>query len=237
MCDYAGVHSAMNTVAFYSNTGQSKAIATYLASQLGFPLIDIEASCAEHYENLVLVFPVHCQNIPDIVKDFLKNATVDNLTVIATYGKMCCGNVLYEIQRSYQKNIVAGAYIPTKHPYVENDGTFCDFDKLKPLVEKIKEPSYIRLPKLYKNPFANIFPKQRSRFGLKIQKNIGCDGCNLCAESCSFGAIKLGTTNHDCVRCLRCVALCPKKALTVKLKLPLRLYLGKKKLAKVVIYT
>ena len=93
----------MNAVVFYSNTCQSKAIATYFANQLGYPLVDMETKCAEHYQNLVLVFPVHCQNIPDIVKFFLKNISVDNLTVIATYGKMCCGNVLCEIQKTIKR--------------------------------------------------------------------------------------------------------------------------------------
>ena len=226
----------MNAVVFYSNTGQSKAIAAYFANQLGYPLADIETKCAEHYLNLVLVFPVYCQNIPDIVKSFLKNVSVENLTAIATYGKMCCGNVLYEIQKNYQKNIVAGAYIPTKHSYIDNDDVFCDFDKLISIVEKIKNPSYIQLPVLYKNPLADIFPKLRSKIGLTIQKNADCGGCNLCAESCSFGAIKSGKTNGNCIRCLRCVEACPHQALKIRLGLPLKLYLSKKKTNKLIIY-
>ena len=225
----------MNAVVFYSNTGQSKAIAMYFANQLGYPLADIEIKCAEYYQNLVLVFPVHCQNIPDIVKSFLKNISVENLTAIATYGKMCCGNVLYEIQKNYQKNIVAGAYIPTKHSYIDNDDAFRDLDELKPIVEKVKEPSYIQLPRLYKNPLADIFPKLRSRIGLAIQKSENCNGCNLCAEHCSFGAIKSGTTNRKCIRCLKCVESCPRQALKIKLGMPLKLYLRKKS-NKIIIY-
>lgn len=225
----------MNAVVFYSNTGQSKAIAMYFANQLGYPLADIEIKCAEYYQNLVLVFPVHCQNIPDIVKSFLKNISVENLTVVATYGKMCCGNVLYEIQKNYQKNIVAGAYIPTKHSYIDNDDAFRDLDELKPIVEKVKEPSYIQLPRLYKNPLADIFPKLRSRIGLAIQKSENCNGCNLCAEHCSFGAIKSGTTNRKCIRCLKCVESCPRQALKIKLGMPLKLYLRKKS-NKIIIY-
>ena len=226
----------MNAVVFYSNTGQSKAIATYFANQLGYPLADMEIKCAEYYQNLVLVFPVHCQNIPDIVKSILKNISVENLTVVATYGKMCCGNVLYEIQKNYQKNIVAGAYIPTKHSYIDNDDAFCDLDELKPIVEKVKEPSYIQLPRLYKNPLADIFPKLRSRLGLAIQKSENCNGCNLCAERCSFGAIQSGITNRKCIRCLKCVESCPRQALKIKLGMPLKLYLRKKKSNKIIIY-
>lgn len=226
----------MNAVVFYSNTGQSKAIASYFSDNLGYPLEDIETSCTDHYQNLVLVFPVHCQNIPEIVKVFLKKVKVTYLTVVATYGKMCCGNVLYEIQKRYHKNIVAGAYIPTKHSYMKDDDNFYEFDKLNTIVEKIKEPSYIQLPKLYKNPLADIFPKLRSRFGLKIQKSASCNGCNLCAVHCSFGAIKMGTTNNRCIRCLKCVDICPRQALKVEIGLPLKLYLHKKKANKIIIY-
>ncbi len=226
----------MNAVVYYSNTGQSKAIAAYFADQLGYPLAELETGCAEHYQNLVLVFPVHCQNIPDAVKAFLKTVSVQNLTPVATYGKMCCGNVLYEIQKNYQKNIVAGAYIPTKHSYIDDDDAFCDFDKFKPIVEKVKEPSYIQLPRLYKNPFADFFPKLRSRLGLTIQKSADCNGCNLCADRCSFRAINSGKTNSNCIRCLKCVEACPRQALKIKLGLPLKLYLRKRKTNKLIIY-
>ena len=225
----------MNAVVFYSNTAQSKAVAAYLSSELGYPLVDIERGYTELYENLVLVFPVHCQNIPDTVKVFLKRTSAINLTVIATYGKMCCGNVLFEIQNIYQKNIVAGAYIPTKHSYINGDDVFCDFERLKPIIEKIKEPSYIKLPRLYKNPLASILPKTRSKLGLTIQKTADCNGCGLCSENCRLGAIKSGKTNRSCIRCLKCVEACPNKALRVKLSLPLRLYLRKKKSNKLIV--
>lgn len=226
----------MNAVVFYSNTGQSKSIAEYFANELGYLLADVEKQHADKFQNLVIVFPVHCQNIPDIVKSFLTKVSVENLTVIATYGKMCCGNVLYEIQKRYQKNIVAGAYVPTKHSYIDNDDTFCDFDELIPIIKKIKEPSFIQLPKLHKNPLADFFPKLRSRLGLKIHKGKGCSDCNICGERCSFNAIKSGTTNSKCIRCLKCVDICPCHALNVRIGLPLKLYLRKKKANKIIIY-
>ena len=77
----------MNAVVFYSNTGHSKAVAEYFESRLNYSLINIEHNENDCYENLVLVFPVHCQNIPDAVKAFLKRIEVTHLTVIATYGK------------------------------------------------------------------------------------------------------------------------------------------------------
>lgn len=226
----------MNAVVFYSNTGQSKRIATYFANELEFPLIDMEMSGSNKYQNLILVFPVHCQNIPDIVKNFLRKVAVTHLTVIATYGKMCCGNVIYEIQKNYCPNIVAAAYIPTKHAYIDSDDSFCDYAKLLEIVEKIKNPSIIKLPKLYKNPFADLFPKWRSRVGLRISKNSNCNDCNICTEHCSHHAICKGNINSDCIRCLRCVNICPQSALTVKIGFPLKLYLKKKKENNIIIY-
>ena len=226
----------MNAVVFYSNTGQSKHLAAHLANELGFALFNIETACADKYQNLILVFPVHCQNIPDIVKAFLKRITVTHLTAIATYGKMCYGNVLYEIQKNYAPNVVAAAYVPTKHSYIDDDDPFCDYAKLGKVIEKIKSPSVIKLPKRYKNPFANLFPKWRSRVGLQINKTLSCNGCNICAEHCSYHAINKGNINSDCIRCLRCVEICPQNALKVKLGLPLKLYLKKKKENTIIIY-
>ena len=227
----------MNAVVFYSNTKQSKSVAEYLAKELCYPIVDIEKIADIHYKNLVLVFPVHCQNIPDTVKAFLERISVENLTVIATYGKMCPGNVLYEIQNRYHKNIVAGAYVPTKHSYVENDDAFCDFAKLNLVVQKVKTPSHIQLPKLYKNPLANLFPNLRSRLGAKMVKSKSCNGCGVCEKSCPLGAIRLGVTDKRCIRCARCINACPRGALKLKLSLPLKLYLHKKKTDKIIIYT
>ena len=227
----------MKAVVYYSNTGQSRAIAEYFSERLGFPLTDIEKAEESNYSDLVLVFPVYCQNIPDVVKAFLERVSVDRLTPIATYGKMCHGNVLREIGRKYRKTIVAAAYLPTKHTYIENDSIFSDYDKLTPIIEKVKAPSEIKLPVCYKNPFADLLPRLRSVVGVKLVKGDGCDGCGVCSRLCSFGAIDRGLTDSTkCIRCLRCVESCPKRALSAKPTLPLKIYLSKKKSDKTVIY-
>lgn len=226
----------MNAVVFYSATGQSELIAKYFAKKLCYPVLNIENTEGRRYESLVIVFPVHCQNIPYVVEDFLKMAEVEHLTAVATYGKMCPGNVLYEIKKKFGFNIVAGAYIPTKHSYVDGDVGFADFDKLEPIFEKIKNPSPIELPRLYKNPLANLFPRLRGRFGLKIYKDSNCKSCGICDENCHFGAIKGGVTNYKCIRCLKCVKVCPQGALHFKARLPLRLYLKKRQINKTIVY-
>lgn len=226
----------MSVVVYYSNTGQSLAVGRFFAEKLCCPLIDIAQADSPHYDDLVLVFPVHSQNIPRAVKVFLKAVNVKNLTVIATYGKMCCGNVLYEIQRKYRKNIVAGAYVPTKHSYIKDDCGFTDFELLTPVVEKINTPSAIELPKLYKNPLSNLFPRLRSRLGVKLDKSDDCDGCGICTKVCPVGAIKNGVIDGKCIRCLRCVSECPKKALNYKCGIAMSFYLRKTRSDKTIVY-
>ena len=232
----AWVPETMNAVVFYSNTGQSRAVAEFFAERLKYAIVDIWECKEVRYHDLVLVFPVHCQNIPDAVKAFLERVSADNLTVIATYGKMCCGNVLHEIQQKYPHHIVAGAYVPTKHSYIDDDEIFCDFDRLMPVIEKIKQPSEIVLPRLYKNPLADVFPVLRSRLGLRICRSADCSTCGACTAQCPVGAIRNGMTGCRCIRCVKCVTVCPKQALTVKMSLPMKLYLRQKKANRLIIY-
>ena len=224
----------MNAVIYYSNTDECKRIATYLAEQLNYEFAEISGA-KSNYQHVVLVFPVYCQNIPNAVTKFLKRLTVENLTVIAVYGRMCHGNVLYEIQHKYRHNIIAAAYVPAKHTYID-EPRFCDFDRLKPIVEKATDSAAVKIPKSYKNPFANAFMGLRSRIGVKIIKNDGCVGCGVCQNNCPCHAIVNGKTNRKCLRCLKCVTICPKQALTYKTTPVMSAYLKKKKQNDLIIY-
>lgn len=241
--------SESNAVCFYSETGETRRIAEFFAKETGYPLIDITGTGVAkaktsgnetfYYDNLVLCFPVHCQNIPGLVKDFLRKSKIKNLTVTATYGKMNHGNVLYEVQKNYRKNIkaiVAAAYIPAKHSYITGDTHFGDFGVFKPVLQKIKTPSGVVVPKLKKNPLANVFPKARSRIGIKIYKNSACKSCGLCEKSCNYAAIKNGVVNNKCIRCLKCVDICPESALSFKPTFFMKKYLEKKKVTDTIIY-
>ncbi len=219
----------MRAVIYYSNTGQSKALAEFLAEKLQFPLFDIDFANNAEYTDAVLVFPVHCQNIPVVVNDFLSKCRVINLSIIATYGKMSHGNVLYEIQNKYPHTVVAGAYVPTKHSYLESDKSFADFEALTALVEKIKAPKEVIIPKSAKNVFASLFVGIRSRIGVRIVKTARCTECGACTNSCRFSGIVNGKTNSKCIRCIRCVQSCPQNALEIRPSLPMKLYLKKKK--------
>lgn len=228
----------MNGVLYLSYTGQSKKIAEYFAERTGFDIFDISdpQRSGHSFDTAIFVFPVHCQNIPEKAKSALEKLCARNLVIVATYGKMCFGNVLYEIRRKYRHNIVAAAYVPTKHSYLKHDCEFTDFAGLTPVIEKLNVPSPVEIPRSYKNPFSDIFKGLRSRIGVKIRKSAACDNCGLCETACDFGAIKNGKTNGRCIRCLKCVSRCPSNALDFSLAAPMRMYLCKKKIDSLVIY-
>lgn len=229
----------MNAIIYYSNAGESKRIADYVAEQTGFCLIDMTATADFRYETAVVVFPVYCQNVPKAADKYLQRLQAERLAVIATYGKMSYGNVLNEIQRKYRFNIIAAAYVPTKHAYLY-EPRFDGFDRLAPLISKLKDaekrPTTVNIPKSSKNPFASFAPAWRSRQGVKIVRNDDCNDCGQCEQSCPEHAIKSGKPSRNCIRCARCVNVCPQGALSLKLTYPMRRYLKRRKIDELVIY-
>ena len=213
----------MITIFYFSGSGHSLAVSKELAQMLDCEIrpVDRETATAD---TAVVVFPVYCQNIPKPVKRFLKGLEAKYVVLIATYGKISYGNVLYEAQKLLHGQVVAGAYIPMGHTFLDGDYAF-DSKYLLPIVQRIKEPRQVLIPKTSKNPLANIFPGLRSRIGVKIIKGNNCDSCGLCERSCPVGAIQNGKIHSQCIRCLGCVTNCPQKALQYKNSRILDLYL------------
>lgn len=225
----------MNAVLFYSNTGESRRVAEMLAQKTEYPIFDTMRLTEFEFDNAVLVFPVYCQSIPNAVKSVLKRITVTNLVVIATYGRMCHGNVLQEVQKRYRHNIVAAAYVPTKHSYL-TERSFEAADKLDCIINKLARPSPVKIPRSYKNVFSGVFNGLRSRMGVKLYKTGRCNGCGLCNTVCDNAAINNGKPNRKCIRCLKCVQNCPQNALEFSLRLSMRLYLKKNNKDELMVY-
>ena len=213
----------MNAVVYYSNSNQSYKIAKYLSYKSSYNLVNLKFNDNYVFNNLILVFPVYCQNIPDEVKKFVKKIEVKNISIISTYGRKSFGNVVYEVAKLNNMNVISYGYIPTKHTYIKNDKEFSDYKKLDDIVEKFKTPSCIKIKRYFKNPFANIFMLKRSQFNIKIIKTNNCNGCTLCNEICSN--ISKGEISNNCIRCLKCVDFCPKNALIIRKSLLLKVYL------------
>ncbi|MCM1368089.1 MAG: hypothetical protein NC184_04690 [Roseburia sp.] len=219
----------MNAVFYCSYTGQSKRIAEYISARTGYPPIDVCDANKAVVATAFIVFPVHCQSVPRAVKDVLRALDIKRLIPIATYGKKCHGDVLRDVSKLCRGDIVAAAYVPTKHAYVAGDEEFCDFDALEPLFAALDTLKPIKIPKSYKNPLSCVFPRLRSRIGVRLYKDASCDGCGACERACAQKAVKAGKPNGRCMRCLKCVATCPKGALHFRCRFVMKKYLSKRK--------
>ncbi len=225
----------MNAVLYFTCSGQSKAVAEYIAEKLNFPLYDITDCKETHFKSAVIVFPIHCQSYPRVLKSYFKNLNAEYITLIATYGKASPGNAIFKAARLFTNKVVAAAYIPAKHTY-DFDGLNGDATVPDEIMQKIKAPSYIKIPRRAKNIFAGLFPAARSRTAIKIIKTEACANCNFCGESCPVGAMKCGKPSHKCVRCLKCVYSCPHGALIAKQSRILKAYLKRAHRERVIIY-
>ncbi len=229
MLDYEGIFKMIKVYCF-SGTGRTMKIAEYMANELETKIVPItcDMDLSEKNEIALVVFPVYCQNIPNIVADFLKELKTEKLAVIAAYGKFSYGNVMYEAKKLSSAQFIGGAYVPIGHTFLNENIDF-DFSKLYPLVQRIKEPKEAFIPKGRKNPLASFLPEWRSRVGVKILKNEKCTFCGLCEKACPMNAMKGGKPNGKCIRCLKCVTVCTNSALEYRKRKILKMYLSQRR--------
>jgi len=207
----------MTGVYYFSGSGHSRAVAAAISGMLHCGVAEIGRDSGVDLMDgtIVVVFPVYCQNIPAPVKTFLRNVRAEHVVLIAVYGKISYGNVLYEAKRLVHTQVIAGAYIPMGHTFLSGDACF-DEAFLLPIVQRIRSPQKAHIPKSRKNLLADVFPALRSRLSVKITKNDRCDNCGTCEENCPAGAIRSGKIHSGCIRCMRCVSQCPRHALQYK---------------------
>lgn len=225
----------MTRVYYFSGSGHSKAVADALAELLGEEALELTSHKGGSVSVAAVVFPVYCQNLPPMVKAFLKALQADHIALIATYGGFSPGNVLEEGARLTSATVIAGACIPTGHSFLEEGAAF-DVSALEPLAARLRSPKAAAIPRLRKNPFSDLFPAFRSRIGLKLQKSPACNSCGVCTDLCPMSAMENGRAKGNCIRCLRCISVCPQKALSFRPRPPLAHYLGGKRQPRLRLY-
>ena len=217
----------MTTIYCFSGSGHSLAVSKVLSEMLACEIVEIGFNSKELSKDhiAVVVFPVYCQNIPSPVKIFLKKMCAKHIVLIATYGKISYGNVLYEAQQIVRGEIIAGAYIPMGHTFLDEDYIF-DTNFLLPIVDRINAPQKANISKTRKNPLSNIFPSLRSRIIVKLTKTDHCNNCGICEAVCPVRATQNHRIHLECIRCMRCVTNCPQKALQYQNSWILKKYLN-----------
>ncbi len=238
----------MNSVFYFSGSGHSRAVADLFSARLNTSAYDIckyrkSRPDLPAAETAVIVFPVYSENIPSPVKLFLKELSAQKAVLIATYGRVSHGNVLWEAKKLVKSVIIAAAYVPAGHTFLDekneaNKKISFDVCALEDIFKRISERSPISavITREKKHPLASVFPNLRSRLGVKISLSGNCLRCNLCGEVCPVGAIKQGKTNSKCIRCLKCVKTCPKSALSYRPRKVLLHYLKSHRVDRLKIY-
>lgn len=222
-------------VYYFSATGHTRALAQQLSEHLSSPLCELPCDAPPAADTVVVVFPIYCQQIPPPIRQFLSALEAPQVALIATYGRMGYGNVLWEAAQLVRGTVIAGAYIPTGHSYL-SDSVPTDKTALQPLIDRLLQPRAVTIPRASRHPFAALFPALRSRLGVRLRKTDRCRDCGLCSRRCPMQAMTNGVPNRSCIRCLRCVTECPSSAITVSYHPFLRYYLRKPRVERVVLY-
>lgn len=213
----------------FSGGGHSRAAADILAEELNVPVTDITTPAGRAAlppvavpTVSVVVFPVYCQRMPQPVRTFLRSLREGSVVPVAVWGCVSHGDVLRQAQRAARIPTVAAAYIPAGHSYLPTaDGmNLPDRSALARLAAAVRTlaqsnpQSSIRLPRAPRNPLSDLFPGWRSRLSVRLTSRADCDVCGICTAACPVSAMHNGSPDSRCIRCLRCVSVCPRHALS-----------------------
>lgn len=228
----------MTKVYCFSATGRTLGLARALAQKLSCGLEELPIQRRTEppdCQTAVVVFPVYCQSVPLPVKRCLPLITAENMVLIAVYGRKSCGNALHEAAGLTGSRVIAGAYVPTGHTYLDEPAE-TDLALLEPVLARIAQPCAVRIPWRFKNPFAIVFPRLRARVGVRIHVSEFCAHCGVCMAHCPMQAMRWGRPGRNCIRCLRCVCVCPHHALYSSFHPWLMQYLRGKKSDRTLLY-
>ena len=225
--------SKLDVVIYLSHTANSKKVALFCNQYLNYKLIEfLKVDLTIKYNNVLLIYPIHSQNIPKNLNNLLIKIKCNKVIAIATYGRINHGNSLYNLRYKFNLPLVGACYFQTRHSYLKDDDFIPNYDCLIPLINRFKnkEANIIDIKKSKSTLGYNFFPNLRARLSVKIvlDKN-KCSSCNLCLKNCLNKAIVNGRINHNCIRCLSCVYNCPNNALDFKLSKILKIYLKNQK--------
>ena len=225
--------SKLDVIIYLSYTNNSKKVALFCNQYLNYKLIEfLKVDLTIKYNNVLLIYPIHSQNIPKNLNNLLIKIKCNKVIAIATYGRINHGNSLYNLRYKFNLPLVGACYFQTRHSYLKDDDFIPNYDCLIPLINRFKnkEANIIDIKKSKLTLGYNFFPNLRARLSVKIvlDKN-KCSSCNLCLKNCLNKAIVNGRINHNCIRCLSCVYNCPNNALDFKLSKILKIYLKNQK--------
>lgn len=240
-----GIMSKRMAVVYYSGTGGSERVAKVFETSLTkvgytvdiFRLFDNPRVILENDVSLMLVYPVHAFNAPDLVYKWVENlSVVDNIHAcvvsVSGGGEMrpntaCRLGAIKRLKKKgynviYEKMLVMPSNIgvATKEPLAK---MLLDIlpKKVEDIVADIENGIIRRRKPFFFDRFASMVGKVEKYgariFGKRIKVSDSCNGCGWCADNCPAGNIIMEagkpTFARKCHLCLGCLYGCPSKAL------------------------
>lgn len=229
-------------ILYFSATGNSKCVASRIASSLGEAAYSIETYNGEiklsKGEVFGIVTPTYSWELPINVREYLEKMTLtvspDTYSfVVATYGTTP-GTTGFDAERILRKKgIRLCALYSVRMPDTWTPiFDLSDQDRVKKILlssdEEINRVTECikagrrgnmmkRTVPYFVRHISDIFYNRMRRTD-HLSVSADCIGCSLCARRCPTGAIRMENSKpvwikSECIMCLRCLHHCPKAAI------------------------
>lgn len=231
---YGGI---MIGILYFSSTGNSLYIAKKLKENLGGKIFYLPKYSGDgsEFEKIILVTPIYSFGMPKLVYDFLpKLDKSKELIVVQNYGGMVAGadylmreyctkndlnlKSIYVVQMP--ENFTLSFSVPKF--YLKKVLKKAD-SKILAVVDAIKNEKY-NLPKKRKTKEKTYLKNMSNwyKIGKGFKTNENCVKCGKCIGLCPVGNISIVdgkiVFGDKCVACLGCYHRCPNKAIVYKNK-------------------
>lgn len=224
-------------VFYFTATGNSLYVAKCLDN---YPISIAQIKNAQAFEddNIGIVCPVYCGEIPKTVFEFIKKSTFKTpyLYLVLTYGMSESDCPEFTFNQCEKQGVtidyIGGVrmvdnYLPAFDMNEQKQMNKNIPAQLEALEEDIRNRrKYIPVAtdegrKLHKRVamMNKVFPSANNGSFLKITNK--CVGCKICENVCPIGNITVENgharrINKKCEFCLACIQLCPKGAISLK---------------------
>ena len=230
-------------ILYFSGTGNSKFVAERIATQLGDVTLNLfEKIKAHDYSPIisdrpwVIVTPTYAWQLPNIVKEWLCNTTLDGNKEM--YFVLTCGDSVgnaadfaKEYCNNNEKKFKGLAKVDMPENYIamfnapEKDEAKTIVEKALPVIDEIantiKHANRLKtnnsiIGKIQSGPINKLFYK----FSIKdspFRVLDSCTGCGLCEKNCVMSNISMKdgkpAWSGNCTHCMACICGCPSAAI------------------------
>lgn len=216
---------------YFSPAGTTKAITLPLAKQLGEDIVEVDLSQRElpslsltREDTAVVGIPVYGGRVPTHAAEKLAQLTSDGgrAVAVAVYGNRHYDDALLELGDILSAQgflVIAGGAFIAQHSIAPVAGTgrpdAADQAEIAAFGQRVSE--LLANDQIGKPDFPGNRPYREnnpSQFPIACSED--CIACGICSAGCPTGAIEPAAPRETdgglCIRCMRCVHICPKKA-------------------------